>query len=116
MFLPELLEIKMEITARATVRGAKFFRGNLDGKDIDSGKLFVEVELKGETAWGMCTDEMKCEGSQLIESIKHNPFPFIAELSIIMESNGKASTQKVVGIKPLQAIKEGKQQPSHASS
>lgn len=96
----------MEVIAKVTVRGAKFFRGNLDGKDIDSGKLFVDVELKGETSWGVCTDEMKCEGSQLIESIKHNSFPFIAELSIIMESNGKMTTQKVVGIKPLQAVKE----------
>lgn len=98
----------MEMIAKATVRGAKLFRGNLDGKDIDSGKLFVEVELKGENSWGMCTDEMKCEGSQLIDSIKHNPFPFIAELTLIMESNGKISTQKVVGIKPLQGIREGK--------
>lgn len=106
----------MEMIAKATVRGAKFFRGNLDGKDIDSGKLFVEVELKGETSWGMCTDEMKCEGSQLIDSIKHNPFPFVAELTLIMESNGKTSTQKVVGIKPLQAIRDGKGGEAKVSS
>ncbi|MGH8854471.1 MAG: hypothetical protein ACREWI_09350 [Telluria sp.] len=98
----------MEITARVTVRGAKFFRGNLDGKDIDSGKIFCDVELKGETSWGTCTDEMKCEGSKLIESIKHNPFPFVAELTMIQESNGKVSTQKVIAIKPLQAVKEAK--------
>ena len=98
----------MEIKAQATVRGAKFFRGNLDGKDIDSGKLFTDVELKGETSWGTCTQELKCEGSALIDSIKHNPFPFIAELTMIMESNGKVTTQKVIGIKPLQAIREGK--------
>lgn len=96
----------MEIIARVTVRGAKFFRGNLDGKDIDSGKIFCDVELKGETAWGTCTDEMKCEGSKLIESIKHNPFPFLAELTMIQESNGKVSTQKVIGIKPLQSLKD----------
>jgi hypothetical protein len=92
----------MEVKARVTVRGAKFFRGNLDGKDIDSGKIFCDVELKGETSWGTCTDEMKCEGSKLIEAIKHNAFPFIAELDIIMESNGKITTQKVVGITPIQ--------------
>jgi hypothetical protein len=96
----------MEVIAKATVRGAKLFRGNLDGKDIDSGKLFTDVELKGENSWGTCTQELKAEGSALIESIKHNPFPFIAELTIIMESNGKITTQKVVGVKPLQAVRE----------
>jgi hypothetical protein len=98
----------MELIARVTVRGAKFFRGNLDGKDIDSGKIFTDVELKGETSWGSCCQELKCEGSALIDSIKHNPFPFIAELTMIMESNGKESTQKVIAIKPLQAAKEVK--------
>lgn len=98
----------MEVTAKATVRGAKLFRGNLDGKDIDSGKLFTDVELKGETAWGTCTQELKAEGSALIESIKHNTFPFIAELTIVMESNGKITTQKVIGVKPLHAVREPK--------
>ena len=99
----------MEMIARVTIRGAKFFRGNLDGKDIDSGKIFVDVELKGETSWGICTQEMKCEGSSIIESIKHNPFPFIAELSMVEESNGKLSTKKVIAIKPLQSLKPEKQ-------
>lgn len=99
----------MEMKAHATIRGAKLFRGNIDGKDLDSGKLFVDVELKGETSWGTCTQELKCEGSQLIESIKHNPFPFIAELTMVEESNGKISTKKVVGVKPLQAVKNDTQ-------
>jgi hypothetical protein len=98
----------MEMKAQVTVRGAKFFRGNLDGKDIDSGKLFVDTELKGETSWGVCTSELKCEGSKLIEAIKHNPFPFVAELSMIQESNGKTTTTLVTGIKPMAAVKEAK--------
>lgn len=95
----------MEMLARVTIRGAKFFRGNVDGKEIDSGKIFTDVELKGETSWGTCTQELKCEGSKLIETIKHNPFPFIAELTMVEESNGKMSSKKVIAIKPLQAVK-----------
>lgn len=95
----------MEMLARVTIRGAKFYRGNIDGSDIDSGKIFTDVELKGETSWGVCTQELKCEGSKLIESIAHNPFPFIAELTMIEESNGKVSSKKVIGIKPLQQVK-----------
>jgi len=102
----------MEMLARVTIRGAKLFRGNLDGKDIDSGKVFIDVELKGENSWGICTQEMKCEGSKLIENIKHNPFPFIAEVTMLQQSNGKTSTQLITAIKPMQAVKE--QQPKAA--
>jgi hypothetical protein len=93
----------MEMLARVTIRGAKLFRGNLDGKDIDSGKIFVEVDLKGETSWGTCTEELKCEGSKIIDTIKHTSFPFIAEVTMLQMSNGKVSTQVVTGIKPMQA-------------
>src|SRR5438046_7665627 len=96
----------MEMIARVTIRGAKWFRGNLDSKDIDSGKIFTDVELKGETSFGTCTQELKCIDSKLIESIKHNPFPFIAEIGIQEMSNGKVSTKVVTSIKPMQAVKE----------
>lgn len=98
----------MEMQAKVTVRGAKLFRGNLDGKDIDSGKIFTDVELKGETSWGTCTQELKCEGSKVIDAIKHNPFPFIAEVTMIQQSNGKATSMVVTSVRPLQAMKEAK--------
>ncbi|TXI01948.1 MAG: hypothetical protein E6Q76_16290 [Rhizobium sp.] len=98
----------MEMLARVTIRGAKLFRGNLDGKDIDSGKIFVDVELKGENSWGICTQELKCEGSQLVESVSHNPFPFTAEIGMQEMSNGKVSTKVVTMIKPLQRVAEEK--------
>ena len=92
----------MEMQARVTIRGAKLFRGNLDGKDIDSGKIFTDVELSGENAWGVCTQEMKCEGSKLIEGIKHNTFPFIAEIGLVQKSSGTKASMVVTSIKPLQ--------------
>jgi len=96
----------MEMLARVTIRGAKLFRGNIDGKDLDSGKIYVDVELKGENSFGVCTNELKCEGSKLIEQIKHNPFPFIAEIGMQEMSNGKTTSKVVTSIKPLQAVKE----------
>lgn len=95
----------MEMLAKVTIRGAKLFRGNIDGKDLDSGKIFVDVELKGETSWGVCTSEIKCEGSKIIDQIKHNTFPFIAEVTMQEMSNGKITTKVITGIKPLQAVK-----------
>jgi hypothetical protein len=92
----------MEVQAKVTVRGAKVFKGNIDGQQLDSGKIFTDIDLKGETSWGMCTQEMKCENSAIVEAIKHNPFPFDAELTIQMESNGKVTSQLVKRIVPLQ--------------
>jgi hypothetical protein len=102
----------MEMKAKVTIRGAKFFRGNIEGKDHDTGRIYIDVELKGENSFGVCTQELKCEGSKLIESIKHNPFPFIAEIDMIMKTTGSANRQTgqpnfeqvVTAIKPMQRI------------
>lgn len=103
----------MEMKARVTIRGAKIFKGNIDGKDMDSGKIFTDVDLKGETSWGVCTQELKCTNSAVIDGIKHNPFPFVAEIDILMESNGKISTQLVTGIKPMRP--ESREKPATAA-
>lgn len=96
----------MEMKAQATIRGAKKFVGQLDGGNpIDSGTLFVEVNLKeSDNAFGMRTEDMKCKDSKVVDAIKHLPFPFLAELTIVMESTGgsKGMQQKVIAVKPLQ--------------
>lgn len=97
----------MQVKAQATVRGAKKFKGSMDdGKNIDSGKLFVEVILKAsDNAFGMCTEPMKCTDSSVVDSIKDLTFPFIAELDIDMVSGSKGMEQVVVAVRPVQAIK-----------
>lgn len=92
----------MEMKAQVKISGAKKFKGDLDGKGIDSGKLFVEVALKkSDNAFGVCTEMMKCTSSDLVESIKHLPFPFLAELTIDNVSGSKGMEQVVTGISPL---------------
>lgn len=97
----------MLMKAQATIRGAKMFKGQMDdGKQIDSGKLFVEVILKeSDNAFGMCTEPMKCRNSEVIQSIKHLTFPFIAELDIEMVSGSKGMEQTVLAVAPIQSIK-----------
>ena len=98
----------MEMIARVTIRGAKKWVGNLDGKQLDTGTIFTDVELRGEDSWGVCTQALKCQDSKVVESIRHNPFPFIAEISMVETSNGKdKGDQKVVtSIEPLQRVAE----------
>ena len=47
----------MEMMARVTIRGAKYFIGNIDGKELNSASIYVDVELRGETSSGVCTNE-----------------------------------------------------------
>lgn len=96
----------MEMKAQATVRGAKKFKGQMDdGKQIDSGKLFVEVILKAsDNAFGMCTEPVKCKDSSVVESIQHMQFPFIAELTIEMVSGSKGMEQTILACSPVKPI------------
>ena len=104
----------MQVKAQATVRGAKMFKGQMDdGKQIDSGKLFVEVVLKeSENAFGSCTEPMKCKDSMVVQSVKHLTFPFIAELDIDMVSGTKGMEQVVLAVTPIQAIKTTASKPA----
>ncbi len=99
----------MEMIARVTIRGAKTWVGNLDGKQLDTGTIYTDVELRGEDSKGVCTQALKCENSQVVKTIINNPFPFIAEISLIETSNGKdKGDQKIVtSIKPMQRVVEG---------
>jgi hypothetical protein len=103
----------MEMIARVTIRGAKTWVGSMEGKNLDTAKIYVDVQLKGETSWGVCTDEIKCTDSKVVEAIKHNSFPFIAEITLEELSNGKATTKVCTGIKPL-AREPGKEMPKAA--
>lgn len=100
----------MEMLARVTVRGAKYFIGNIDGKDMDSAAIFVDVELRGETASGMCTNELKVERSEIVKSILHNPMPFVAEVTMVQTTNGKANGDRniVTSIRPIALEKSAK--------
>lgn len=93
----------MDMLARVTIRGAKYFIGNIDGKDMDSASLFVDVELRGETANGMCTNELKVERSEIVKTILHNPMPFLAEVTMVQTTNGKANGDRniVTSVKPI---------------
>lgn len=98
----------MEMQARMTIRGAKKFKGQMDdGKQIDSGKVFVEVALKAsDNAFGMCTEAMKCKDSSIVDAIKDQTFPFIADMVIEMVSGSKGMEQTVISVVPVRSIKQ----------
>lgn len=100
----------MEMLARVTIRGAKFWVGSMEGKQLDTGTIYTDVELRGEGSKGVCTQALKCENSDVVKAVINNPFPFVAEVTMIETSNGKdgGDVKVVTGIKPLQRVQEEK--------
>ncbi|CAG2138860.1 hypothetical protein [Ralstonia mannitolilytica] len=99
----------MEMKARVTVRGAKTWVGNMEGKQLDTGTIYADVELRGEGSKGCFTQALKCENSEVVKKIINNPFPFLAEISMVVTSNGKQDGEQklVTQIVPLQRVVEG---------
>ena len=94
----------MQLTAEATVMGFKSFTGNIDGNQIDSGTLFVELKLKGKDSKGTATEAYKTTNSESIKRIFHLEPPFLAALTMEEETNGKGSVTKVVtDVRPIKA-------------
>ncbi|WP_321875630.1 hypothetical protein [Burkholderia cenocepacia] len=108
----------MDVLARVTITGLKFWVGNLDGKDINSAGIFVEKRLRGETAKGTCSTELKVESSEIIKSVWHLPTPFEAEVTMEQTTNGKAGGDReiVTSIKPIAIDTKGAKQTASAAA
>lgn len=94
----------MQFTTKAKITGVAFFAGNIEGKELDSGTLFVEEALDESTerAKGFRTVEYKCPNSSLVKSIIHNAFPMMADITVESKVTKGGSSLVVTGVKPTQ--------------
>jgi len=92
----------MEFKAHAMVRGFTKYKGNIDGQDIDSNTVFVDVSI-GKMGKGTRTAARKCESEDVIKRIEHLPLPFEAEITLEEEATAKRETMLITDIKPLRA-------------
>jgi hypothetical protein len=92
----------MKFKALATITGATQFAGNIDGENIEANTIFVVVDLNPKQGgYGTRTEPKRCASPELLNSIKHNPFPFDAELEL-EELATKGKTQMMVtAIRPV---------------
>lgn len=103
---------------KVKITGFKYFTGTVDGKRIDSGKLYTECLLDNtrndsEKQWaqGSFTEEWKVP-VDAIKRVMHIPVPFMAELDVQRMGNGKEAREVVQDIKPLDLVKA---QPAKAA-
>lgn len=96
--------------ARVKVLGFKRFKGTLEGKEIDSGKLFIEVNLNGQRngkdSWasGVCTEEIRLPNGEFCKQLEHVPMPAQVELQLERVSNGKESRETVVSAQLVEQV------------
>jgi len=91
---------------RAKVTGVKFFKGNIDSKDIDSGKVFIEEHLDFTTgrAKGFATQEYALANAQAAQGLMHLEFPFVADVEFLRVTNGDVSKNIVQSVKPVERM------------
>ncbi len=91
---------------KVKVTGIKFFKGGIDGKDIDSGKVFIEESLDFTTgrAKGFATQEYSLANADAAKGLMHNEFPLVAEVEFLRVTNGDVSKNIVQSIKPLERM------------
>ncbi|WP_368648909.1 hypothetical protein ABRY95_04745 [Castellaniella ginsengisoli] len=91
---------------KCKVTGVKFFTGTIDGKKIDSGKIFIEEQLDFTTgrAKGYASQEYNLGSAEAVQGLMHNPFPFVAEVEFVRVTNGDTTKNIVTGVRPLEMV------------
>ena len=91
---------------KCKVTGVKFFSGTIDGKKIDSGKIFIEEQLDFTTgrAKGYASQEYSLGSAEAVQSLMHNPFPFTADVEFVRVTNGDTTKNIVTGVRPLEIV------------
>lgn len=93
---------------RAKITGLKFFKGEVQGNMIDSGKVYAECKLDSsrnntDKQWGagVFTEEFKAPNSETVKRLIHIPLPFEAEIHLERVGNGREAREVVVDIVPI---------------
>lgn len=88
----------MQFETEAIVNGVTFFNGVIDGKELDSGTLFIleELDQKNSNAAGTRTTENKAIDSELIKRILKNTFP--CKFKLVYERQVTKGGEKLIVI------------------
>lgn len=92
---------------KVKVTGVTFFKDKIDGKEIDSGAVFIEEHLNFQTgrSKGVATQKYPLGDASKAQAIFHNEFPLICEVEFIRVTTGSVSKNIVNSIRPVAAAK-----------
>ena len=88
----------MQFETEAVVSGVTFFNGVIDGKELDSGTMYIleELETKNGNANGSRTTENKCASSETVKRILKNTFP--CKFKLVYERQVTKGGEKLIVI------------------
>lgn len=94
-------------TERVKVCGVKFFDDSIDGKKIDSGKVYIEefLDFTRGRAKGYATQEYALANSEAAKALMHNEFPLVCDVEFLRVTNGDTSKNIVSSLKPVETAK-----------
>lgn len=101
---------------KVKVTGVKWFKGNIDGKDIDSGTVFVEERLDDRrgTAKGYAATPYKVGASAIAQALSKREMPLLCDVDFDRVSNGKDSETIIAHIQPHEPVRAGVAAPAKA--
>lgn len=97
----------MKITLDALIKGAGHFVGDIEGKHIDNGSVFIEepFDASKPNYKGFRTVEYKCLSSETVKPIMHLDFPFNAKVDMEISATKSGSVIIVHSIVPTSKAK-----------
>ena len=98
----------MKFTSQVKVLGMRKFNDQIEGKVYNFTKMFIETDLDDSSgnALGFAASEYPIGDDSEFDKYKHLPFPFMAEATIEIVTNGKIQKQRMSNVKPLKVAGE----------
>ncbi|MDB5970104.1 MAG: hypothetical protein JWQ90_2554 [Hydrocarboniphaga sp.] len=90
---------------KVKVSGVRWFLGNIDGKDFNTGTVFVEERLDDRrgTAKGKASTPYKLANSAAAIALSKREFPLTCEVEFERVTNGKGESETfIVDIRPME--------------
>jgi len=90
---------------KVKVTGVKFFDGNVDGKNIDSGTVFIEqlLDFRNGTAKGCAVTAYPLASSKEAKALMNHDFPLTCEVEFLRLTTGKGDKTVVNSLRPVLA-------------
>lgn len=83
---------------KVKVTGAKWFKGEIDGKKMNTGTIFIEEVLDDRrgTAKGYACTPYRLTDSHIAEALAQNTFPLVCLVEFQRMTNGKGDSESVI--------------------
>lgn len=87
------------------ITGMKKFKGNIDGKSIDSTTVFIETKMTDANGnrRGFCSLDFNAGKSDVYDRLQANAIPGEYEIEWEVVSSGKRARQVIVDIQPVKS-------------